>query len=132
MEEKRKLIVVYKEKINKMIQNKESDKILPFLQDNMDTIKYDNDLMVIWYLGMMTQKEIAAGMCSVFEKENSMLDLLDRYHKLKFYLRRIEYDVMEDANEFLMFLSEKNVSEYELIGMVDSVNYDKAKIWKYF
>ena len=98
----------------------------------MDIIKYDNDLMEVWYLGMMTQKEIAAGTQSVFEKENSLEELLIRYNELKFYLRRVEFDVMEDANTFLAFLSEKNISEYELMGIIDSANYDKAKVRKYF
>ena len=98
----------------------------------MDVIKYDNELMVVWYLSMMTQKEIAAGKQSIFEKENSLETLLIRYEKLKFYLRRIEYDVMEDENTLFAFLSEKNISEYELMGMIDSVNYDKAKVRNYF
>ena len=115
-----------------MIGNKQIEQILPFLQKNMDVIKYDNELMVVWYLGMMTQKEIVAGEQSVFEKENSLEELLTRYEELKFYLRRIEFDVMEDTNAFYAFLLEKNISEYELIGMIDSVNYDKAKVRKYF
>ena len=132
MKEKRHLIQEYKENVDQMIRNKQTEQILPFLQENMDIIKHDNELMTVWYLGMMTKKEIAAGKRSVFEKENSLKELLIRYNELKFYLRRIEYDIMEDANEFYAFLSEKKVSEYELMGMIDSVNYNKAKVKNYF
>lgn len=132
MKKKRRLIQEYKEKVDQMIRSKHVEQILPFLQGNMDVIKCDNDLMTVWYLGMMTQKELAAGKQSIFEKENSLETLLIRYEKLKFYLRRIEYDVMEDENTLFAFLSEKNISEYELMGMIDSVNYDKAKVRNYF
>lgn len=115
-----------------MIQNKESAKILPFLQKNMETIKYNNDLMVVWYLGMMTQKELAAGKKSIFEKEVSLEAILDRYCQMKFYLRRIENDILDDVNEFFTFLSERNVSEYELMAIVDSSVYNKEKVWKFF
>ena len=132
IKEKRYIIRIYKNKVDEMIQNKESIKILPFLQENMETIKFDNDLMVVWYLGMMTQKELKAGIKSVFEKEASLDELLNRYHQLKFYLRRIENDIMGNDDEFFTFLSERNVSEYELMGIVDSAVYDKAKVWKFF
>jgi len=130
--EKRSLIQTYKKRIDSMIQSMESTNILPFLQENLETIKYDNDLMAVWYLGMMTQKELAAGKKSVFEKETTLEALLERYNQLKFYLRRIEYDILDDANEFFVFLSEKDVSEYELMGIVDNSVYHKEKVWKYF
>ena len=118
--------------MNQRIRNKQTEQIFPFLQENMDVIKYDNELMTVWYLGMTTQKEIAAGKQSIFEKEDSLEELLIRYEELKFFLRRIEFDIMEDTNAFYAFLSEKNISEYELMGMIDSVNYDKAKVRNYF
>lgn len=126
------MIQEHKAKVDQMIRCKQAEKILTFLQENMDVIKYDNELMTIWYLGMMTQKEIVAGKESVFAKENSLEELLIRYEELKFYLRRIEFDVMEDANAFFTFLSEKNISEHELVGVMDSVNYNKTKVRNYF
>lgn len=122
----------YKEKVDRMIQNKETEKILLFLQENLSTIKFDNDLMIVWYLGMMTQRELNAGVKSIFEKETSMEELLNRYHQLKFYLRRIENDILDDASEFFFFLSKRNVSEYELMGVIDNSIYYKEKVWAYF
>lgn len=122
----------YRVKVNEMILNKKKETILPFLQENLSEIKYDNDLMIVWYLGMMTQKEMSAGMKSVFEKEDSLEELLNRYHQLKFYLRRIENDILDDDKEFFLFLANKNVSEYELKGIVDNSIYYKEKVWNYF
>ena len=128
----RESLKFYREKVNEMIQNKKKEKILPFLQENLSVIKYDNDLMIVWYLGMMTQKEMSAGLKSIFEKEDSLEELLNRYHQLKFYLRRIENDIQDDANEFFLFLANKSVSEYELKGIVDNSIYYKEKVWNYF
>lgn len=128
----RSLLKSYIEKVDEMIRYKETEKILPSLQENLAIIKFDNDLMIVWYLAMMTQKEIAAGVPSVFEKEASLEEILNRYRQLKFYLRRIENNILDDANDFLCFLSERKVSEYELMGVIDNSIYYKEKVWAYF
>ena len=128
----RDLLKTYIEKVDEMIQNRQIEEILSFLQDNFQTIKHDNDLMIVWYLGVINRKEKEAGLKSVFEKEVSLEALLDRYHQLKFYLRRIENDILDDANEFFLFLANKSVSEYELKGIVDNSIYYKEKVWNYF
>lgn len=128
----RDLLKTYVKKVDKMIQNRELENILPFLQENFSTIKHDNDLMIVWYLGVINRKEKEAGLKGVFEKESSLEELLDRYHQLKFYLRRIENDILDDDKEFFLFLANKNVSEYELKGIVDNSIYYKEKAWNYF
>lgn len=122
----------FREQVDELLQRKETQKILPFLQDNMEIIKFDNDLMIVWYLGMIAQKEAEAGTLCVFQKENSMEALLARYHQLKFYLRRIENDILDDASDFYAFLAEHAVSEHELIGIIDNSVYYKEKVWAYF
>ena len=81
---------------------------------------------------MINRKEKGAGLKGVFEKELSLEELLNRYHQLKFYLRRIENDILDDANEFFVFLANYNVSEYEIKGIVDNSIYYKEKVWAYF
>lgn len=132
IKEKKQLLDFHKKQVDKMIRNKEPEKIFAYLQENIGAIKYDNDLMAVWYLGKIVQKELEAGGKTVFEKEDSLENLLGRYRQFKFFLRRIENDILENANEFFSFLSEKAVSEYELMGMVDSVIHNKEKVWKYF
>lgn len=132
VKEKKRLLDFYKKQVDRMICDKEPQKIFSYLQENIGVIKYDNDLMAVWYLGKIVQKELEARLKTVFEKEDSLETLLERYRQLKFFLRRIENDILDDADVFFSFLSEKTVSEYELIGMVDSVIYHKEKVWKYF
>lgn len=128
----RDLLKTYIQKIDSMIQNREIDDILVFLQDNFTIIKHDNDLMIVWYLGVINRKEREAGIKSVFEKVSSLEELLERYHQLKFYLRRIENNILDDNKEFLLFLANYNVSEYEIKGIVDNSIYYKEKVWDYF
>ena len=120
-----------KEQIDELLRRKESKDIFSFLQDHMETIKYDNDLMAVWYLGKISQKETDHGLESLFTKENDLKSLLERHRKLKFYLRRIEYDIPDDDGEFYHFLMERNISEYELSGMIESSVYDKEKVMAY-
>ena len=120
-----------KEQINELLRRKETKDIFSFLQDHMETIKYDNDLMTVWYLGKISQRETEHGLESLFTKENDLESLLERHRKLKFYLRRIEYDIPDDAGEFYRFLMERNISEYELSGMIESSVYDKEKVMAY-
>ena len=44
----RDLLKTYVKKVDKMIQNRELENILTFLQENFSTIKHDNDLMIVW------------------------------------------------------------------------------------
>ena len=120
-----------KEQIDELLRRKETKDIFSFLQDHMETIKYDNDLMTVWYLGKISQRETEHGLESLFTKENDLESLLERHRKLKFYLRRIEYDIPDDAGEFYRFLMERNISEYELTGMIESSVYDKEKMMAY-
>lgn len=120
-----------KKQIDELLRRKETKNIFSFLQDHMETIKYDNDLMTVWYLGKISQRETEHGLESLFTKENDLESLLERHRKLKFYLRRIEYDIPDDDSEFYRFLMERNISEYELTGMMESSVYDKEKVMAY-
>ena len=132
IKEKKQLLDFHKKQVDKMIRNKELEKIFSYLQENIGVIKFDNDLMAVWYLGRIALKELEAGVKTIFEKENSLEELLERYCRLKFFLRRIENDILEDADEFYSFLMSHDISEYELMGIVDSAIYNKEKLWKYF
>ena len=106
--------------------------LFPLLQENMEIIKYDNDLMTVWYLGKICEKEKEKGKRTVYDKEKSLDTLLDRHLQLKFYLRRIENNILDKKSEFYQFLQEKNVSEYELMGIINSCVYDKGKVHAFF
>ena len=120
-----------KEQIDELLRRKETKDIFSFLQDHMETIKYDNDLMAVWYLGKISQRETDHGLESLFTKENDLESLVERHRKLKVYLRRVEYDIPDDDSEVYRFVMERNISEYELTGMIESSVYDKEKVMAY-
>lgn len=130
--EKKKLILQYREKLDYQIRNNDIKDIYTFLNENMEIIKFDNDLMTVWYLGLIVNKEMNAGIKTIFEKEDSLESLMERYRRLKFFLRRIENGILEDKDEFYSFLAGCNVSEYELMGVVDGSVFNKEKVWQFF
>lgn len=123
---------VIKQQINEKLKSGDTKDIFPYLQEHMEIIKYDNDLMTLWYLGKICEREAENGNKTIYEKEPSVQELLDRYLQLKFYLRRIENDLLDDPTAFYQFLNEKDVSEYELMGIIDSCVFNKEKVQAYF
>lgn len=121
-----------KKQIDRWLNQGKTEEIYSCLQEHMEIIKYDNDLMTAWYLGKICEKEAAEGKKTVFGKEKNMENLLQRYLQLKFFLRRIENGILDEPELFYEFLSEKNVSEYELMGMIDSCIFCKEKVQAYF
>ena len=117
---------VIKQRINEKLKTSDTRDIFSCLQE------HDNDLMTLWYLGKICEREIENGSKTIYEKETSIQTLLDRYLQLKFYLRRIENDRLDDPTAFYQFLDEKDVSEYELMGIIDSCVFDKEKVQAYF
>ena len=58
-----------------------------------------------------------------------MDELLERYTILKFYLRRIDFDVMDDSlDAFYQFLSQSRISSYELLRVIDFSVVHKEKV----
>lgn len=123
---------VIKRQIDKKLKSGDTRDVFPYLQEHMEVIKYDNDLMTLWYLGKICEGETENGSKTIYEKESSVQALLDRYLQLKFYLRRIENDLLDDPAAFYQFLNEKDVSEYELMGIIDSCVFNKEKVQAYF
>ena len=56
--------------------------------------------------------------------------LLTRYTQLKFYLRRMDFDVMEGGmQEFFQFLIQEEVSAFELKILINQCVVQKEKVW---
>lgn len=104
------------------------EEIKPLLLAQKTTTERDNELAVICYLCAVYEQEKAAGQRTIFEKTGSIDKLLSRYTTLKFYLRRIDFDVMGDLGELYQFLSEEQVSSYELLRVMDFCAVHKSKI----
>ncbi len=114
--------------VNDLLQNGKYDDIKPLLLSYKDTTEYDNDLAMVCYLCTIHEREKEAGQPTLFTKITDVDELLERYTALKFYLRRIDFDVLDELESFYQFLLQNQVSSYELLRAIDFgvVNRDKV------
>lgn len=120
-----------KAKIDELIQNREYDKIKETLLAYKEITEHSNELATIFYLIRIYEQEKAAGQKTIFEKVASVSGLLERYTSLKFYLRRMDFDIMDDnLQEFYRFLMQKEVSSYEMLTVMEYSVVHKEKVLK--
>ena len=137
----RERIVTQKEKMEKMNgrrlreqievrwQEGRYNEIKSLLLQYKEITERDNDLATVCYLCTIFEQEKEAGQMTLFEKVSGMEELLERYTILKFYLRRIEYDVMDgQMEEFYHFLLQNQISQYELLRVLDFSVVKKDKV----
>ena len=117
-----------KQQVNQMLESGKHDEIKEQLLAHKDVTEHDNDLAIICYLCTVYEQERAAGQRTIFEKVSDMEALIKRYTILKFYLRRIEFDVMDDMRIFGEFLVQNQVSSYELLRVLDFSAVHKDKV----
>ena len=103
-----------RELINELFKTKQYDRIKELLMSNGKAFKV-NDLTIAYYLIPVCEQEKEEGRQQLFEKVESLEELIKRYKKLVFYLRRIDFDVIDDGmDEFYLFLEQNKVSLQEL------------------
>lgn len=118
-----------REQVDRLIADGQYDGIKPLLLSCKELTEHDNDLAMVCYLSTIYEQEKAAGQASIFTKISDVTELLDRYNRLKFYLRRIDFDVAGDImEEFYCFLSQNQVSSYELLRVMDFCVVHKEKV----
>lgn len=117
--------------VNDLIVSHRYDKIKPLLLANKDTTEHDNMLSMTCYLCNVYEKEQAAGAVSIFDKVSNVEELIDRYTRLKFFLRRIDFDLIDDGLEdFYSFITQWKVSSYEMLAAIDFGVVHKDKVLK--
>lgn len=117
-----------KQQVDGLLQTGGYEKIRPLLLSCKETTEHDNDLAVICYLCTVYEQEKAAGQRTLFDKAGSFDKLLERYTTLKFYLRRVDFDVMGDMDMLYQFLSAEHISTYELLRVIDFSVVHKKKV----
>ena len=118
-----------KRQVDRFIVGGEYDRIKPWLLSYKDLTEHDNELAMTCYLCTIYEQEEAAGKPVIFSKVSCMDELLERYTALKFYLRRIDFDIAgNDLESFYQFLSQKQVSSYELMRVIDFSIVHKEKV----
>lgn len=120
-----------RKKLDELFQSKSYDLFEETLLQYKDITEHDNDLSMVYYLLRIYHQEKDAGQKTILEKVNSVSDLLERYTILKFYLRRIDFDIIgESLNDFYQFIFQNKVSVYELITVIDYSVIHKEKVQK--
>lgn len=118
-----------KKQVNDLIGRGCYDKIKPLLLSDKDTTEHDNELAMTCYLCTIYEQEKMAGQRTIFDKVSDLEALLERYTRLKFYLRRIDFDVMDGGMEdFYQFLLGNQVSSYELLRVAEYCAVHKEKV----
>ena len=118
-----------KEKIDELIATGAFERIKELILKYKSISEKDNDIATVFYLLPVYEKEKAAGMKTILDKVPDMENLVARYTRLKFYLRRIDFDVIGDGlPEFWGFLIEAEVSPFELDCVMKQSVIHKEKV----
>ncbi|MDD6810707.1 MAG: hypothetical protein PUD93_02395 [Lachnospiraceae bacterium] len=118
-------------KIDELLCTHEYDKIKEVLLTYKNITEHSNELATIFYLTKIYEQEKDARQKTIFEKVQNVSQLLERYTVLKFYLRRIDFDVIGNGlQEFYLFLIQNEISSYELITIIEYSVVHKEKVLK--
>lgn len=118
-----------REKVDGLCRQRAYDQIETILLQYKDITEHDNDLAMVYYLMKIYKQEKAAGQKNILEKTGSISALLERYTILKFYLRRIEFDVIgESLQDFFRFIAHNEVSVYELLTVMEYSVVSREKV----
>ncbi|MDE7132444.1 MAG: hypothetical protein K2O65_11685 [Lachnospiraceae bacterium] len=102
------------EQVNDLFAKKQYDEVESLLLANEKLAKSNRELLKIFYLIPVCTAEREEGQQILFSKVSGVDELLERDTKVKFYLRRIAFDVLDDEEEFCEFCHQNHVSLPEL------------------
>lgn len=117
-----------RKQVDELLRSGKYDEVKPWLLLHKDITEHDSDLTTVCYLCTIYEQEQKAGQETLFSKVSNTYELLERYTVLKFYLRRMEFDVMEEMESFYLFLTQNRVSPYEIMRVIDFSVVHKEKV----
>lgn len=120
---------VLREQIDVLFLAKRYDDLERVLTENKEVAKSDRDLLKVYYMLPIYEAEKEAGQRTIFTKVSGLEELLDREVRLKFYLRRIAFDILDDEDEFYLFCRQNRVSLAELfmVAYYNAVHREKVQ-----
>ena len=118
-----------KEQVNDFLSRKKCDEAESLLTEYRETAKSDRDLLKVYYMLPVCAAEREAGQCTLFTKVTSVEELVGRETKLKFYLRRIAFDILDDEEAFYGYCAQNRVSLPELfiVAYCNAVHREKVQ-----
>lgn len=118
-----------KNRLNELLKAGQYDEIKESFDSYDDIVKQKNDLAIARTMISVCEQEKEAGQRILFEKAGSLEEIISRYTKLMFYLRRFEFDIMDDnIEEFNQFLQSNQVSLQELFVVMYCGTINKEKV----
>lgn len=129
MDEQVRWDLILKERFNELLLRRQYAEIRTLLQTDTEIIDQINDLAIARIMLSVCEQEKEDGERTLFEKVDSLDELVCRYTTLMFYLRRLEFDIMDDGlDAFKRFLEVNQISLQELFAVICSGNIDKEKV----
>ena len=117
--------------VNVLLGEHHYDEIKPLLLKYKETTEHDNTLSMTCYLCTVHEREREAGQPSIFSKVSDIDELIDRYTRLKFFLRRIDFDLLDEGLEdFYAFITQWKISSFELLAAIEFGVVHKEKVLK--
>ena len=121
--------LILKERFDELLLRRQYAEIHTLLETDTEIIDQINDLAIARIMLSVCEQERAAGQCTLFEQVNNLDEIVCRYTVLMFYLRRMEFDIMDDSlDAFNQFLIVNQVSRQELFAVMYCGNIDREKV----
>lgn len=118
-----------REEIEELLRTGAYDRIEDTLMQYKDISLYDSDLATVYYLMAIYKMEKEAGRRIFLENVDSVSALLERYTILKFFLRRIDFGLIEEGlQDFRQYITQNRVSAYELLTIIDYSAFNKQAV----
>ena len=109
---------VVRDRINELLADKTEGKyerIKELLEADRRMVSREKDLAIASVMLSVCEQEKEEGQRILFDKVASLQELVERYTRLMFYLRRFDYDLAEShLKEFYRFVEVSQVSSQEL------------------
>lgn len=90
----------------------------------------DTDVETLEVLFEISEKEKNAEVQSIFDDKSSLQDVLDCFERLKFLIRRYDFDVFgpETKEEFVSFVERNHISSFAIIRTVETSMIHRTKV----
>lgn len=122
-------LTAMREQFDDLLQRKQYGAIYELLQSNAMVVDQINNFAIARVMLSVCDQEREAGQRILLEKVNSLEEIVRRYTQLMFFLRRLEFDIMDDNMDiFNQFLKKNQVSLQELFVVMFCGSINKEKV----
>lgn len=120
-----------RDQFNVLLQTGQYMEIKKLFDLYADIVGGKNDLAIARCMFSVFEQEKEEGLKGLYEKVGSLGEIVKRYTKLMFYLRRFEFDIMDcNIDEFNRFLETNQISSQELFAVLYCGNINREKVSK--